>query len=161
MTGRNSTRIHRVFSLFGILACLAMTLAACSIGGGSSTTQGPIKIGVSLSLSGDFSADGKAFQQGYQLWADDVNAHGGLLGRQVKLIFLSDASSPQQVTTNYQTLITQDKVDLVFGPFSTLLTKPASVIANRYGYAMVEGAGGGPSVFTQGLHNVFDVSLPG
>jgi branched-chain amino acid transport system substrate-binding protein len=137
-----------------------MTLAACSVGGGSSSAQGPIKIGVSLSLSGDFSADGKAFQQGYQLWADDVNKNGGLLGRQVQLKFLSDASSPQQVTTNYQTLITQDKVDLVFGPFSTLLTKPASVIANRYGYALVEGAGGGPSVFTQGLHNVFDVSLP-
>jgi branched-chain amino acid transport system substrate-binding protein len=161
MTGRYSTRIYRVFGVFGILACLAMTLAACSVGGGgSSGTSAPIKIGISLSLSGDFSADGKAFQQGYQLWADDVNAHGGLLGRKVQLIFLSDASSPQQVATNYQTLIAQDKVDLVFGPFSTLLTKPASVIANRYGYAMVEGAGGGPSVFTQGLHNVFDVSLP-
>ena len=161
MTGRNSTRIHRVFSLVGILVFLAMTVAACSTGGGSSSAnQGPIKIGVSLSLSGDFSADGKAFQQGYDLWAADVNAHGGLLGRQVKMIYLSDASSPQQVATNYQTLITQDKVDLIFGPFSTLLTKASSVIANRYGYAMVEGAGGGPSVFTQGLHNVFDVSLP-
>ena len=53
-----------------------------------------------------------------------------------------------------------DKVDLTFGPYSTLLTKPASVVANRYGYALPEGAGGGPSVFTQGLHNVFDVSLP-
>ncbi len=161
MTGRNSTRIYRVFSFFSILACLAMTLAACSVGGGgSSGTTAPIKIGISLSLSGDFSADGKAFQQGYQLWADDINAKGGLLGRKVQLVFLNDASSPQQVTTNYQTLITQNKVDLLFGPFSTLLTKPASVIANRYGYALVEGAGGGPSVFTQGLHNVFDVSLP-
>lgn len=159
MTGRYSTRIHRVFGFLGIFACLALTLAACSPSG-SSGTQGPIKIGVSLSLSGDFSADGKAFQQGYQLWADDVNAHGGLLGRKVQLVILSDASSPQQVTTNYQTLINQDKVDLIFGPFSTLLTKPSSVIANRYGYALVEGAGGGPSVFTQGLHNVFDVSLP-
>ncbi len=160
MTGRYSTRIHRVFGFLGILACLALTLAACSPSGGSGSSQGPIKIGVSLSLTGDFSEDGKAFQQGYELWAADVNAHGGLLGRQVKLIILSDASSPEQVTTNYQTLINQDKVDLIFGPFSTLLTKPASVIANRYGYALVEGAGGGPSVFTQGLHNVFDVSLP-
>src|SRR5207248_3913511 len=73
---------------------------------------------------------------------------------------LSDASSTSQVVTDYQKLITVDHVDLVFGPFSTLLTKPASVVANRYGYAMVEGAGGGPSVFTRGLNNVFDVSLP-
>jgi branched-chain amino acid transport system substrate-binding protein len=120
----------------------------------------PIKIGISLSLSGDFSADGQAFQQGYQLWADTVNANGGLLGRQVQLDIVSDASSTDQVQTNYQTLINVNHDDLVFGPYSTLLTKPASVIANRYGYAMVEGAGGGPSVFTQGLNNVFDVSLP-
>ncbi len=120
----------------------------------------PIKIGISLSLSGDFSSDGQAFQQGYQLWADTVNASGGLLGRQVTLDIVSDASSPDQVQTNYQKLITVDKVDLVFGPFSSLLTKPASVVADRYGYAMVEGAGGAPSVFNRGLKNVFDVSLP-
>ena len=65
-----------------------------------------------------------------------------------------------QYVTDYQKLITHDKVDLIFGPFSSLLTKPASVVAHRYGYALPEGAGGGPSVFTQGLNNVFDVSLP-
>jgi branched-chain amino acid transport system substrate-binding protein len=101
-----------------------------------------------------------AFQQGYQLWANDVNKAGGLLGRQVQLDIVNDNSSPDQVQTNYTTLITVHKDDLVFGPFSTLLTKPASVVASRYGYAFVEGAGGGPSVFTRGLNNVFDVSLP-
>jgi len=101
-----------------------------------------------------------AFQQGYQLWQADVNKAGGLLGRKVQLDIVYDNSSPDQVQTNYQTLITVHHDDLVFGPFSTLLTKPASVVANRYGYAMVEGAGGGPSVFTRGLNNVFDVSLP-
>ncbi len=124
------------------------------------TALPPIKIGISLSLSGDFSADGQAFQQGYQLWADTVNKAGGMLGRQVQLDIVSDASSTDQVQTNYQTLINVNHDDLVFGPYSTLLTKPASVVANRYGYAMVEGAGGGPSVFTQGLTNIFDVSLP-
>jgi branched-chain amino acid transport system substrate-binding protein len=163
MIGRGSTRIHRLFSSVGVLASLVLLLAGCSVGGGGGSTganTSPIVIGVSLSLSGDFSADGQAFQQGYQLWADYTNAHGGIMGRQVQLKVLSDASDPQQVTTNYQTLINTDKVDLVFGPFSTLLTKPASVVANRYGYALVEGAGGGPSVFQQGLNNVFDVSLP-
>ncbi len=160
MIGRGSKRIHRLFSSLGILASLMLLLAGCGSSGTTSTNNSPINIGISLSLSGDFSADGQAFQQGYQLWADYTNAHGGLLGRQVKLTILSDASDPQQVTTNYQTLINTDHVDLVFGPFSTLLTKPASVVANRYGYAMVEGAGGGPSVFQQGLNNVFDVSLP-
>ena len=127
---------------------------------GLAAAQSPIKIGISLSLSGDFSADGQGFQHGYELWKDHVNANGGLLGRQVQLDILNDNSSPDQVQTNYQKLITVDKVPLVLGPFSTLLTKPASVVANRYGYAMVEGAGGAPSVFNRGLKNVFDVALP-
>ncbi len=128
--------------------------------GGASQPKTPIKIGISLSLSGDFSADGLAFKQGYQLWADTVNKAGGVLGRKVTLDILSDASSTTQVVTNYQKLITVDRCDIVFGPFSSLLTKPASVIANRYQYTFLEGAGGGPSVFTQGLHNLFDVSAP-
>ncbi len=141
----------------------AATTAATEAAGGPAPTadaSNPIKIGISLSLSGDFSADGQGFQQGYQLWADTVNKNGGLLGRKVVLDIVSDASSPDQVQTNYEKLITVDKVDLVFGPYSSLLTKPASVVANKYGYAMVEGAGGAPSVFNRGLKNVFDVSLP-
>ncbi len=136
------------------------TVPATAAPAATPTAGPPIKIGISLSLSGDFSADGQAFQQGYQLWADQVNKSGGLLGRPVELDIVSDASSPDQVQTNYQKLITVDKVDLVFGPYSSLLTKPASVVADRYGYAMVEGAGGAPSVFNRGLKNVFDVSLP-
>ncbi|HMD91877.1 MAG TPA: amino acid ABC transporter substrate-binding protein [Trebonia sp.] len=130
----------------------------------ASTTSAPITIGASLSLHGDFSADGTAFQKGYELWAADVNAHGGLLGRQVKLTILDDNSSPNQVVTNYQTLINTDHVDLTFGPFSSLLTGPASAVAARSGYAFVEGAGGAPTVFNTPSnladHNVFDVSLP-
>jgi branched-chain amino acid transport system substrate-binding protein len=148
--------------LFSIIAAVGLLLTTA---GSHSRAAGvhalaPITIGMSLSLTGDFSADGVAFQQGYNLWAADINKQGGLLGRPVKLIILSDASSPAQATTDYQKLINVDHVDLLFGPFSTLITKPASVVANRYGYALVEGAGGGPSVFTRGLHNVFDVSLP-
>ena len=146
-----------------LVAAFCFVAAAFVMASGTkeaTSTSAPIKIGASLSLSGDFSSDGLGFQQGYTLWADYVNAHGGLLGRKVVLDIVSDASSPDQVQTNYQKLITVDKVDLVIGPFSSLLTKPASVVANRYGYAMVEGAGGGPSVFTRGLKNVFDVALP-
>ena len=160
MTGRHSSRIHRVFSFLGILASLSLTLAACGTTTSPGANTAPIKIGISLSLSGDFSSDGEGFQQGYQIWADYTNAHGGLLGRKVQLDIVSDASDPQQVSTNYQKLITVDKVDLLFGPFSSLLTKPASVTAKRYGYAMVEGAGGAPTVFNRGLDNIFDVSLP-
>src|SRR5580704_5086179 len=168
----------------GAVAALSVgVLAACS-GNSSSTSSssstasstasastaasaggtGPITIGISLSLTGDFSADGLAFQQGYKLWAKDVNAAGGIMGRQVKLTILNDTSSPNQVVTNYNTLISADHVDLTFGPFSSLLTAPASAVAARYGYAFIEGAGGAPTVFdtqsNEADHNTFDVSRP-
>src|SRR5947209_3268493 len=149
-----------------LLAGTTALLAACgsssnsSSGGSGGGGKGPITIGVSLSLSGDFAADGQAFKRGYQLWAADQNKKGGLLGRQVKLEVLSDASSPSQVVSNYQKLIGSDHVPVVFGPFSSLLTAPAARVAARYGYAFIEGAGGAPSVFGGGLHNVFDVSVP-
>jgi branched-chain amino acid transport system substrate-binding protein len=165
---------------FGLgAAVLSMSvLAACSSSSSSTSTSTstsssasasassstPITIGASLSLTGDFSADGQAFEKGYQLWASDVNAKGGLLGRQVQLKILNDNSSPTQVATNYTTLFGSYKVDLAFGPFSSLLTTPSASVAAHYGYALVEGAGGAPSVFESpanvAAHNVFDVSLP-
>jgi branched-chain amino acid transport system substrate-binding protein len=157
----------------GAAAALSMTMvASCSSSSSStsssttptSSTKAPILIGASLSLTGDFSADGQAYERGYELWASDVNAKGGILGRKVVLKILNDNSSPTQVDTNYQTLFASDHVDLAFGPFSSLLTTPASAVAARYGYAFVEGAGGAPTVFespsNQADHNVFDVSLP-
>jgi branched-chain amino acid transport system substrate-binding protein len=156
----------------------AALLAACGSSGGtsaspssssaassgSSGSKPPLLIGASLSQTGDFSADGQAFQRGYQLWAHDVNAHGGLLGRQVKLVFLDDKSDPTQGSTNVQELISSDHVNMLFGPFSSLITGPTASVAARYGYAMIEGAGGAPAVFdtpsNKARHNVFDVSYP-
>ena len=84
--------------------------AAAATGGASRSAGSPITIGISLSLSGDFSDSGKAALRGYRLWADVVNAKGGLLGHPVKLKILDDTSSPTQVVTNYQNLITRNKV---------------------------------------------------
>ena len=123
-------------------------------GGGSSS---PLTIGISLSLTGDFSDSGKAAERGYELWQSVANKAGGVGGRKVKLTIVDDASNPDQVVTNYTNLITQQKVDLVFGPYSSLLTVPASRVASRYHYSFIEPAGGGPSVFAQKLTNLFFV----
>jgi len=179
--GANLPWFSKNAATLGAVALCVGVLAACSSSNSSSSaasttssgsasapasgsSSAPITIGASLSLTGDFSTDGQAFQKGYNLWVKDVNAAGGILGRQVKLTVLDDKSDPNQVVTNYQTLINTDHVDLTFGPFSSLLTAPASAVAARNGYAFVEGAGGAPSVFdtqsNQADHNTFDVSLP-
>ncbi|MEA2147923.1 MAG: branched-chain amino acid transport system substrate-binding protein, partial [Solirubrobacteraceae bacterium] len=164
---RHFRRLAQAGAVLGAMAVLAAcgSSSASSSSGGTGAGSGsggssPVTIGTSLSLSGDFAADGQAFQKGYQLWINDQNAAGGLLGHKLKLDVLSDASSPAQVVSNYQHLIGSNHDQLVFGPFSTLLTVPSARVAARYGYAFVEGAGGGPAVFGQGLHNVFDVTVP-
>jgi branched-chain amino acid transport system substrate-binding protein len=157
-----------VFAAKRVVICLAASMAvlvavlAGTASGSNRHSSGssPITIGASLSLSGDFSADGRAYQKGYELWATDQNKAGGLLGHQIKLDIISDASNPAQVTTNYEKLIGSDKDQLVFAPYSSLLTVPAARVAQRYSYAMVGGADGAPTVFNAGLRNVFDVSVP-
>jgi branched-chain amino acid transport system substrate-binding protein len=141
-----------------------MVLAACSSSSttpstsSSTASKSPILIGTSLSLTGDFSVDGQAFQRGYKLWVQEINKSGGLLGHKVQLKILNDNSDPGTVTTNYTQLISTDHAAFVFGPFSTLLTAPAAQVAARYHYAFIEAAGGGPSVFALKLPNLFAVS---
>ncbi|MFC1401456.1 MULTISPECIES: amino acid ABC transporter substrate-binding protein [Streptacidiphilus] len=159
-TARGAGRT-RVRAAAAALAAAGLALAGCSSSAAkpsaSSGARPALTIGISLSLTGDFSDSGKSAQRGYQLWASTVNAAGGVLGRKVVLDIVDDTSSPTQVVTNYQNLITKNHVDLVFGPFSSLLTVPASQVAKRYGYAFLEPAGGGPAVFSQHLHNLFFV----
>jgi branched-chain amino acid transport system substrate-binding protein len=151
---------HTRYLAIGTTAVLATALVAACGSSSSGSSSKPILIGASLSLTGDFSADGNAYERGYELWEHDVNAHGGIDGRKVQLIILNDNSSPTQVDTNYTDLITVKHVNLTFGPFSSLLTAPAAEVAHRYTFAFVEGAGGSPLVFSEKLPNVFDVSLP-
>jgi branched-chain amino acid transport system substrate-binding protein len=152
---------------FAVLA--ASSLAACGgIGATGSPNTGavagptgePITIGFSEPLTGAFTADGQACLKGYQLWAADVNSHGGILGRPVKLVYLNNNSDPKKTTADYTKLITQDHVDFIVGPFSTLLTQPAGKVAMKYHYAFVEGSGGGGLVYALKAPDLFAVSAP-
>ncbi len=146
---------HRIGAL-ALASCL--TLSACmSSGSGSDGEEGdgPIQIGISLPLTGDFSEPGKGVQRGYEAWADYVNENGGLLGRDVELTILDDQSNADRVASDYEKLINQDGVDLVFGPFSTRLVVPAAQVAKDYGFLFVEPAGAAEEVFTQGFDNLF------
>jgi branched-chain amino acid transport system substrate-binding protein len=162
-------RLHpaRFLALGAAAGIAASALAGC---GGAATAQNgsgapDILVGISLPLTGQFSADGQAFDKGYNLWASDVNSHGGLLGRQVKLIIMNDNSDTNKTFSQYKHLITADKVQLTLGPFSSLLTQPAAEAVGPYHFAMIEGAGDANNVFfdkagDEKYRNVFSPSLP-
>ncbi|MFG1606914.1 amino acid ABC transporter substrate-binding protein [Actinoplanes sp. NPDC049265] len=132
-----------------------LLITGCSEQSGEQGGKGPIKIGISLPLTGDFSEPGKGVQQGYQAWAKIVNDKGGLLGRPVELKILDDQSNADRVVADYEQLIGKDQVDLVVGPFSTRLVVPAARVAEEYDMLFVEPAGAAKEVFAQGFQNLF------
>ena len=85
----------------------------------------PITIGLSIELTGPLAVVGKTGLLAMQIWAEDVNARGGLLGRPVKLVFYDDQSNPSLVPGIYTKLIDIDKVDLLVSSYGTNLVVPA------------------------------------
>lgn len=85
----------------------------------------PIKIGFSMALTGGVAPAGKIVLAAFEIWRDDVNAKGGLLGRPVELVYYDDQSNPANVPGIYTKLISIDKVDLLLGPYATNMIAPA------------------------------------
>ena len=92
----------------------------------------PIRIGMSMALTGGVAPIGKQVLTALQIWRDDVNAKGGLLGRPVELVFYDDQSNPANVPQLYTKLIDVDKVDLVIGPYATNMVAPAIPIMMQH-----------------------------
>ena len=134
---------------------LALVAAGCSSDGGGGGNTAPIVIGASLPLTGDFSQPGVASQRGYTIWQDMVNANGGLLGRQVELKIVDDASNQNTVVADYNRLISQDRVDLLLGSFSSLLNIPASAVAEKHRMTYVCPSCGSPKMFNRGFKHLF------
>jgi branched-chain amino acid transport system substrate-binding protein len=136
-------------------ALLAAGCASSGSGANGSGGSGPIKIGMSLPLSGPVADVSKGGYEGYKQWVSDVNANGGLLGRKLKLEVLDDGFDQNAVVSNYNKLISQTKVDLVLGTFSSKLNAPASAVAERQGMVYIEPSGGDESLFTRGFKRLF------
>ena len=85
----------------------------------------PIRVGMSMALTGGVAPIGKQVITALQIWRDDVNAKGGLLGRPIELVFYDDQSNPANVPQIYTKLIDVDKVDLLIGPYATNMVAPA------------------------------------
>src|SRR5882724_11424387 len=85
----------------------------------------PIKIGFSMSMTGAVAPNGRQLLVALEIWRDDVNAAGGLMGRPVELVYYDDQSNPVNVPAIYTKLLSLDKVDLLLGPYATNMAAPA------------------------------------
>jgi branched-chain amino acid transport system substrate-binding protein len=97
----------------------------------------PIKIGFSMPLTGGLAANGKSALLAMHIWEQDENAKGGLLGRPVKLVYYDDQSNPANVPGIYTKLLDVDKVDLVVGPYATVMIAPAMPIVMQHNMVFI------------------------
>jgi branched-chain amino acid transport system substrate-binding protein len=120
----------------------------------------PIKVGVTVSLSGDYAAPGSEQLQGIQMWAHDLNARGALLGRPVEIVYYDDKSDAEVSEALYERLVSEDKVDLLLGPYSSGLTLAASRVAEKHHVPMVATGASSTDIWSRGNKYIFQVDAP-
>jgi branched-chain amino acid transport system substrate-binding protein len=124
------------------------------------TAQEPIKIGASISLTGTYAKLGSYTQDGYLLCAKELNDKGGLLGRKVQFVIYDDRSDPPTAIKLYEKLITEDKVDLVMGPYSSPVTNAASTVTEKHKKLMMASLAATTSIWERGYKYLFMTISP-
>ena len=125
----NAKQILHALRLGPLAAILAALLFAAPVASAQTAPKAPsgepITIGFSMALTGSLAVNGKSGLLATQIWAEDTNAKGGLLGRPVKLVFYDDQTNSSQVPGIYTKLLDVDKVDLVISGYGTNIAAPA------------------------------------
>lgn len=121
MSGRTAGLLHIAARMLGALM-VAFAL------GGAALAQQPLKIGFGMSLTGPLAGNGKAALIAMEIWRDDVNTKGGILGRKVEFVYYDDQTNPATVPSIYAKLLDVDKVDLVVSGYGTNVIAPAMPI---------------------------------
>lgn len=119
-----------------------------------------IVVGTSVALTGKYARTGQEQLQGFQMWVEEVNARGGLLGRKVQLVHYDDESKPETGVKLYEKLITDDKVDLLIGPYSSGVTNAASTVAEKHNFPMVSSGASASEIWERGYKNIFGLYTP-
>ncbi len=129
------SRVATIVIIVVIIIIAAVSVVVYSMY--SSPTSSNIKIGMAMPLSGALSGNGAAALLALQIWANDTNANGGLLGRHVQLVYYDDATNAQNDPGLYTKLITVDHVDLLISPYGTVDTVPAIAVAKQYNMLII------------------------
>lgn len=115
------------------LAAASLLATTSAVSPAAAQSGEPIKIGFAMALTGPLAANGKQALLGMQIWEEETNKKGGLLGRPVKLIYYDDQTNPSTVPGIYTKLLDVDKVDLVVGPYATNMIAPAMPVIMQKG----------------------------
>ena len=137
-----------------------LALALWLVSGSVAEAQRPIRIGASASMTGTFAAVGQNQLRGYELCVKHTNDKGGVLGRRLGLVVEDDQSQGATARGIYERLITQEKVDLVLGPYGSPMTAPVADVTEKHRTPMVAPTAGTASIFKKGRKFIFMVFSP-
>ncbi|MDP9363342.1 MAG: amino acid ABC transporter substrate-binding protein, partial [Chloroflexota bacterium] len=117
----------------------------------------PIRIGASVSTTGSNGRTGLYQKEAYELWQEQKNAAGGLLGRPVEMVIYDDQSDPSTGARLYERLLTEDEVDLILGPYSSSVTQAVAQVTERYGQPLLVAGASASDIWQRGYQGVFGV----
>lgn len=139
-----------------------MAGAALAAGGirAARAVDAPMRVGVSLSQTGDLADQAGHFFDGLKLWRDQVNAAGGLLGRPVEFVAYDDRSDAATAARLYERLITSDNVDLLMSPLGSAGTATGSAVAERRKRVFINAGGAAEKIQQRGFRYVFQTAAP-
>ncbi|MEW6140135.1 MAG: amino acid ABC transporter substrate-binding protein [Thermodesulfobacteriota bacterium] len=140
------------------LALLVLVLLWMTMGSG--WANDPVRIGVSISLSGRYAPMGQMYADGLRLWTKEQNAVGGILGRQVDLTVLDDRSDPEAAAKIYGDMLSSGRFDLVFGPYSSLVARRVAPLLEQYRYPTLLPLTTTESAWEPGSRYIFGVNTP-
>lgn len=145
--------------IFLVILLLATAVFSACSEGGSSDTEGPIKIGVAIPLSGALATEGKITKEGYETWAAKLNEKGGLkvgdTQRKVKLKYYDDQSKPQTGARLVERLVSQDGIKLLLSGYGTENIMAEQIAAKRAGAIMMNAGGASDTLYETGNKQFF------
>jgi branched-chain amino acid transport system substrate-binding protein len=130
--------------------CLPVAAAVGLLALPAAGADKPIVIGASVSVTGPLAVDASYHLRGLQLGVAEANAHGGWLGRQLELKYYDDKSDAGTAVRLYTRLITEDKADLLIGPYSSGITQAVAPLFNKYQRATIDPGASMPQIFIKG-----------
>jgi branched-chain amino acid transport system substrate-binding protein len=143
-----------------ILSLIAVVVAAVVAVPGLIQAQQPIRIGASIAMTGKDAIQGSYVREGYLLCQKHVNEKGGVLGRPIELLIRDDGSDPKTAVSLYETLITEDKVDAVLGPYGSPYADAVADVTEKHRKLMVAPAAGTTAIWEKGRRYLIMVLSP-
>jgi len=147
-----------------LVSIILISVLLVGLVGTAFASDSVIKIGAAVSLTGKLSYEGRLVKGGYEVWEDWVNSHGGItaggINYKVKIVYYDDESTPVRGAKLTEMLITQNKVDFLFGPFSSAITFATSAIGEKYKIITIAPEANATAIYERGYKYIFSILPP-